>query len=115
MWKFAPRNVARHQPLVSRSLRIDGAQLPRPDVAFLTQGETEFIEAMGKILRESKRISQLIDNLLLLARADSDDQVLKPDPVLVNSALRKPLIVPGRLRPAKTSRFRKILMKTGYM
>jgi signal transduction histidine kinase len=47
----------------------------------------ELVEAMEKILRESKRTSQLIDNLLLLARADSDDQVLKHSPVLVNSAL----------------------------
>jgi heavy metal sensor kinase len=49
----------------------------------------DLVEAMEKILRESKRTSQLIDNLLLLARADSDDQVLKPSPVFVNSALRE--------------------------
>jgi signal transduction histidine kinase len=47
----------------------------------------ELVEAMEKILRESKRTSQLIDNLLLLARADSDEDVLKPGPVPVNSVL----------------------------
>jgi heavy metal sensor kinase len=48
----------------------------------------ELVEAMEKILRESKRTSQLIDNLLLLARADSDEEVLNSTPVHVNSVLR---------------------------
>jgi two-component system, OmpR family, heavy metal sensor histidine kinase CusS len=48
----------------------------------------ELVEAMEKILRESKRTSQLIDNLLLLARADSDDEVIKFTPVRVDSAVR---------------------------
>jgi heavy metal sensor kinase len=53
------------------------------------RGHAELVEAMEKVLRESKRTSQLIDNLLLLARADSDEEVLKPGPVPLNSLLRE--------------------------
>lgn len=49
----------------------------------------ELVEAMEKVLRESRHTSQLIDNLLLLARADSDDEVFKPGPVCINSTLRE--------------------------
>ena len=49
----------------------------------------ELVEAMGNILRESKRTSQLIDNLLLLARADSDSEVIKFSPVRVDLAVRE--------------------------
>lgn len=49
----------------------------------------ELVEAMEKILRESRRTSQLIDNLLLLARADSDDEVIKSGPVRIDSAVRE--------------------------
>lgn len=49
----------------------------------------ELVEAMQKILRESKRTSQLIDNLLLLARADSDDEVIKSSLVRVDYAVRE--------------------------
>ena len=61
----------------------------------------ELVEAMGTILRESKRTSQLIDNLLLLARADSDDQVLKPSPVLIDSALREAVVRAKQLAVSK--------------
>lgn len=47
----------------------------------------ELAEAMETILRESKRTAELIDNLLLLARADSDHEILEPGSVSVNSAL----------------------------
>ena len=47
----------------------------------------ELADAMGKILRETRRTAELIDNLLLLARADSDEGILKQGPVSVNSAL----------------------------
>ena len=40
------------------------------------RSQGELVDALETILRESKRTSQLIDNLLLLARADSDDEVL---------------------------------------
>lgn len=52
---------------------------------------------MEKILRESHRNSQLIDNLLLPARADSDEEALKPGPVPVNSVLREAVERAGQL------------------
>ncbi|HUN87467.1 MAG TPA: ATP-binding protein [Terriglobales bacterium] len=51
------------------------------------RSQEELTDAMDKILRESKRMAQLIDNLLLLARADSDEGILIQEPVSVNSAL----------------------------
>jgi heavy metal sensor kinase len=65
------------------------------------RSQDELVEAMEKILRESKRTSQLIDNLLLLARADSDDQILRPGPVLVNSALLEAVGRAGQLASSK--------------
>jgi signal transduction histidine kinase len=49
----------------------------------------ELVEAMGKILRESKHTSKLIDDLLLLARADSDEEAFKSGPIPVNSVLHE--------------------------
>jgi signal transduction histidine kinase len=59
---------------------------------------------MSKILRESKWTSQLIDNLLLLARADSDDEVLKPGPVQLNAVLREAVDRTGQLASSKKLR-----------
>jgi two-component system, OmpR family, heavy metal sensor histidine kinase CusS len=61
----------------------------------------ELVEAMEKILRESKRTSQLIDNLLLLARADSDDEVIKSGPVRVDSAVREAVDRASQLATSK--------------
>lgn len=61
----------------------------------------ELVEAMEKILRESKRTSQLIDNLLLLARADSDDEVIKSSPVRVDSAVREAVDRASQLATSK--------------
>jgi heavy metal sensor kinase len=49
----------------------------------------ELVEAMEKILRESKRTSLLIENLLLLARADWDEEVVTASPVRLDSALQE--------------------------
>ena len=62
---------------------------------------TELVEAMEKILRESKRTSQLIDNLLLLARADSDEEVVRPGTVPVNSVLHEAVDRARQLATAK--------------
>ena len=64
----------------------------------------ELADAMSKILRESKWTSQLIDNLLLLARADSDDEVLKPGPVQLNAVLREAVDRTGQLASSKKLR-----------
>jgi signal transduction histidine kinase len=61
----------------------------------------ELVEAMEKILRESKRTSQLIDSLLLLARADSDEEVVKPGPVSINSVLHEAVERAGQLATSK--------------
>jgi hypothetical protein len=53
---------------------------------------------MEKVLRESKRTSQLIDNLLWLARADSDKEVPKPGPVPLNSLLREACGLDGLMK-----------------
>jgi hypothetical protein len=54
--------------------------------------------SMEMALWESKRTSRLIDNLVLLARADSDEEVLKPGPVPANSLLHEAVIPVPRLR-----------------
>lgn len=64
----------------------------------------QLTDAMGKILRESKRTSQLIDNLLLLARTDSDDEVLKPGPVQLSAVLREAVDRAGQLASSKNLR-----------
>jgi two-component system sensor histidine kinase CiaH len=74
----------------------------------------ELLEAMRTILRESKRTSQLIDNLLLLARADSDDQILKPSPVLVNSALREAVDRAGQLASSKNIQIATDILETKH-
>jgi signal transduction histidine kinase len=61
----------------------------------------ELVEAMEKILCESKRTSQLIDSLLLLARADSDDEVLMASPIRVDLALREAIDRSRQLATAK--------------
>jgi heavy metal sensor kinase len=60
------------------------------------RSQKELVDAMETILRESKRTSQLIDNLLLLARADSDDEVLTSGSVPIIPALLDAL---DRCRP----------------
>ena len=60
----------------------------------------ELTEAMEKILQESQRTSQLIDNLLLLARADSEE-VIRLGQVPVDSVLRE---AADRVRPLATSK-----------
>ena len=64
----------------------------------------ELVEAMEKILRESRRTSQLIDSLLLLARADSDEEVLQPGPVRVDSVLRDAVHRAGEFAAGKNIR-----------
>jgi heavy metal sensor kinase len=51
------------------------------------RSHAENVEAMEKVLRESKRTSQLIDSLLLLARADSEEEVRSTGTVRINSVL----------------------------
>jgi heavy metal sensor kinase len=51
------------------------------------RSQEELVDAMATILREAKRTSQLIDNLLLLARADSDDDTGKTDSAPITPAL----------------------------
>jgi len=51
------------------------------------RSHAENVEAMEKVLRESKRTSQLIDSLLLLARADSEEEVHSTGTVRINSVL----------------------------
>ncbi len=53
------------------------------------RSQEELVEALEKILRESKRTSMLIDDLLLLARADSQEGALAVGPVNVNSSVRE--------------------------
>lgn len=47
----------------------------------------ELLEAMGKILRETKRTTQLVNNLLLLARADATTISFEADTVNLTSLL----------------------------
>jgi len=62
---------------------------------------TELVDALEKILRESKRTSQLIDNLLLLARADSGKEVIAQEPVALNTVLREAVERASQLASAK--------------
>jgi heavy metal sensor kinase len=47
----------------------------------------ELLEAMGKILREAKRTTQLVNNLLFLARADATKITFEPEVVNLTSLL----------------------------
>jgi two-component system heavy metal sensor histidine kinase CusS len=55
------------------------------------QGRTpgEYHEDMVQILGESERISRLIDSLMVLARADSEDGGLRREPVNVSEPFRE--------------------------
>lgn len=48
----------------------------------------ELVQAMGQILQESKRTSELVGNLLVLARADSDEAAVKRAPVRASRAVK---------------------------
>jgi heavy metal sensor kinase len=45
------------------------------------RGDKEYAEALDRILAESERTTQLIEDLMLLARADADAEELPPEPV----------------------------------
>ncbi len=48
----------------------------------------ELLEAMKTVLRESRRTSELLDSLLVLARADSGDDAMQPAPIDAAEVLR---------------------------
>lgn len=47
----------------------------------------ELLDAMRKVLRESKRTTELVNNLLLLARADASTVAFEPGPVSLTALL----------------------------
>jgi signal transduction histidine kinase len=51
------------------------------------RSKEELQEAMEKILRESKRTTALVDDLLLIARSDSDPTAFERDPIELSSML----------------------------
>ncbi len=65
------------------------------------RSQDELVEALEKILRESKSSSLLIDDLLLLARADSEEGVLTLGCVNLNSSVRETVERIGALAAEK--------------
>lgn len=61
----------------------------------------ELVEAMRKIVRESERTSRLVDDLLLLARADSQADALRLAPTDVSSTGREAAELAAGLAQAK--------------
>ncbi len=49
----------------------------------------EYREALQVVERESRRLSTLVDDLFLMARADSGGQPLRPEPVYLDDMLRE--------------------------
>jgi heavy metal sensor kinase len=61
----------------------------------------ELVDAMRKIMRESQRTSRLVDDLLLLARADSQADALRLAPTDVSSTGREAAELAASLAQAK--------------
>jgi heavy metal sensor kinase len=69
------------------------------------RSEAEYREALSRTLEESEKISRLIEQLLLLARADSGSAVLPMAPTDLNAALENACREAGVLAEAKHLNF----------
>ena len=67
--------------------------------------EQEYREALAQILQESERLSQLIEQLLILARSDSGSSALPTVPPNLLSRSRVPAIKPASSPEKNNSRF----------
>ncbi len=52
------------------------------------RAESDYRDALGAVLRESERLTRLVDDLFLLARADAGGQPLRPEPLYLDDLLR---------------------------
>lgn len=48
----------------------------------------DYRDALGAVLRESERLTRLVEDLFLLARADAGGQALRPEPLYLEDLLR---------------------------
>lgn len=52
------------------------------------RSEAEYRDALGAVTRESERLTALVEDLFLLARADAGGQSLRPEPLYLDDLLR---------------------------
>lgn len=66
-----------------------------------TRSETEYREALAQILREAEKVSQLIEQLLVLARADSGSAVLPMSPTDLGEMVHSACSQAGQMAATK--------------
>ncbi|MEP7381677.1 MAG: histidine kinase dimerization/phospho-acceptor domain-containing protein, partial [Gemmatimonadota bacterium] len=57
-------------------------------LALPARPEREYRDALGAVTRESERLTALVEDLFLLARADAGGQPLRPEPLYLDDLLR---------------------------